>query len=296
MNPRVGEVTPTSDYKLKLVFTNGDDCSGLLDFGVLCCRLFGMKFIKYILIAVFLSSMTSCSYSGSESLVPQDEVEFAKNYLAQLQHRNFDEVEKYLNPQLKTPDVRRNLEKLAGYFPSEEPLAIELISSSTLTNDDSWGAILTFQYQFSDAWLVAHVVMEKRDGKIIVHTVHVEQKRDSLEKINAFNLSGKSVTHYFFLALTIIIPLFILYTVVLCARTPIEKAKWLWVVCILFGVAGITLNWTTGEMDGQILSIHLMGAGAIISNKYAPWFITVSFPLGAVLFLVRKKRMTSRTT
>ncbi len=38
MNPRVSEVTATDDYKLQLVFTNGEhgiyDCSGLLDFGV----------------------------------------------------------------------------------------------------------------------------------------------------------------------------------------------------------------------------------------------------------------------
>ncbi|HLC16895.1 MAG TPA: DUF2442 domain-containing protein [Thermodesulfovibrionia bacterium] len=38
MNPRIKEVTPTDDYKLHLVFTNGEkgiyDCSHLLDFGV----------------------------------------------------------------------------------------------------------------------------------------------------------------------------------------------------------------------------------------------------------------------
>lgn len=38
MNPRVKSVTPTDDYKLELVFTNGEegvyDCSHLLDFGV----------------------------------------------------------------------------------------------------------------------------------------------------------------------------------------------------------------------------------------------------------------------
>ena len=38
MNPRVKCVTPTDDYKLKLVFTNGEtgvfDCSHLLGFGV----------------------------------------------------------------------------------------------------------------------------------------------------------------------------------------------------------------------------------------------------------------------
>jgi hypothetical protein len=38
MNPRISEVLPTNDYKLALVFTNGErrlyDCSGLLNFGV----------------------------------------------------------------------------------------------------------------------------------------------------------------------------------------------------------------------------------------------------------------------
>ena len=38
MNPRIKEAIPMNDYKLKLVFTNGEqgtyDCSQLLDFGV----------------------------------------------------------------------------------------------------------------------------------------------------------------------------------------------------------------------------------------------------------------------
>ena len=38
MNPRIHAVIPTDDYKLKLVFTNGEagvyDCADLLDFGV----------------------------------------------------------------------------------------------------------------------------------------------------------------------------------------------------------------------------------------------------------------------
>ncbi len=38
MNPRITEVTPTENFKLKLVFSNGErgvyNCSGLLNFGV----------------------------------------------------------------------------------------------------------------------------------------------------------------------------------------------------------------------------------------------------------------------
>lgn len=38
MNPRVAEAVATDDYKIRVVFTNGEhglyDCSALLDFGV----------------------------------------------------------------------------------------------------------------------------------------------------------------------------------------------------------------------------------------------------------------------
>ena len=38
MNPRISKVVPANNYKLNLVFTNGEsgvyDCSDLLDFGV----------------------------------------------------------------------------------------------------------------------------------------------------------------------------------------------------------------------------------------------------------------------
>jgi hypothetical protein len=38
MNPRVVEVVPTEDYRLHLIFTNGEagdfDCLGLLEFGI----------------------------------------------------------------------------------------------------------------------------------------------------------------------------------------------------------------------------------------------------------------------
>ena len=38
MNPRVSKVTPTDDYKLHLLFSNGEeaiyDCTDLLDYGV----------------------------------------------------------------------------------------------------------------------------------------------------------------------------------------------------------------------------------------------------------------------
>jgi len=51
MNPRISEVAPADDYKLKLIFTNGEqgiyDCSSLLDFGVFK-ELGGRNYFKQV--------------------------------------------------------------------------------------------------------------------------------------------------------------------------------------------------------------------------------------------------------
>ena len=64
-----------------------------------------------------------------------------------------------------------------------------------------------------------------------------------------------------------------------------------WVIFILLGFVAITVNWTTGALAFQPLSFHVLGAGARAA-PFSPWFVTVSFPLGAVIFLWKWLRMS----
>lgn len=50
------------------------------------------------------------------------------------------------------------------------------------------------------------------------------------------------------------------------------------------------LSWTTGTIAFQTAAIHLLGAG-FTTTPYSPVFLTVSFPLGAVLFLLMRGRL-----
>lgn len=95
------------------------------------------------------------------------------------------------------------------------------------------------------------------------------------------------------LFLAILVPLFTLYALILCIRTKIEKKKWLWVIFVLAGIASFSVDWTTGQWRIVPLSFQLLGAGAS-APPYGPWVISVSLPLGAIIFLLKRKRLSEQ--
>jgi hypothetical protein len=103
--------------------------------------------------------------------------------------------------------------------------------------------------------LLANVATEKKEGGMTIIGFNITPSSDSLENINRFTLNCKSPLQYFTLLFAVVIPLSILYSLVKCAGTKIEKRKWLWIAFILFGIGQFALNWTTGQWGGKALAI-----------------------------------------
>jgi len=255
-----------------------------------------LRFPNALLAVSMLVPVWSCSYGTMlDKMVPKEEVEFAKRYLGDLKAGHFDEVESRLSPELRRPDTRARLQEAASQFPSGEPTSVVLIGSHVFQAPGRWSANLSFQYGFERGWIVANVAVARKEGGLVVSGVHVNRTPDSLERIHAFALESKGAVHYLFLAGAILVPSFLVVVLAMGLRTRDLRRKWLWASFILFGVAGVTINWTTGQIALQPLSIHLFGAGAVRSSPYSPWLVSVAFPLGAVVFLARRRRARDAT-
>ena len=110
-----------------------------------------------------------------------------------------------------------------------------------------------------------------------------------------FRLEGKSLLHYAVLGLVVALPIFTIYALVACFMTRMPGRKWAWALFILFGVGSVALNWTTGEWEFQPLRLQLLSASATAA-LYQPWVLSASFPLGAVIFLFRRRRLREPVT
>ena len=255
-----------------------------------------MQKIKATFLILLVFFLVACQNNLEKKFLPEQEIKFSKNYFELLKNKNFEEALKPLNKKLKEKnETKKLLTKIAELFPKEKAKKIDLVGSSTFilnTNDKKiWSANITFQYAYDNLWLINNILLSRiNDGKIIVNGVNVTPLHNSLENINKFSFLNKPFLNYLILFLAVLIPIFIIYTFIIFIRTPIKKHKWLWGFFILIGIIKFTLNWTTGYLHINLLSLNLLGSGFFYGNKFSPVFISIGLPIGAILFWLKKRK------
>ncbi len=251
-----------------------------------------MKPLYKIMVLVFLSLfMASCSYDEmNERLIPKEESDFAREYLSKLRAQDYEYVKSILSPELEPQVDNELLAKMAALFRPGDPISIKIIGSQVNVFNGQWQGNFSFEYEFESGWNLANTALRKVDGGYEVIGLNVYQTEASQKEINAFTLSSKSPIQYFVLFLAIVVPVFILFTLVVCIRTPIPRKKWMWIIFILLGVGAIQVNWTNGAYGIQLLSVHLFGASAASAGPAAPWVISASIPLGAFIFWLKRRK------
>lgn len=250
--------------------------------------------MRSIVVALLFSvlALTGCDQKAwLAKFIPEEEAAFAKSYLAQYQTRNFAAVEAQLDPSILNPETRATLRKIASLFPRTQPKDIQVIGAQTTIEDDIKEFNLTFQYEYPDRWLLANVVLQRHGKDLKIIGVHVSPLTDSLENIHRFSLDGKSALQYTILGLAIIVPIFIVITLIQCIKTPVARRKWAWILFILMGLCSFKINWTDGSLIFSLVSFQLLGAGFFRASTYAPLMLSVSIPLGAIMFQLKREKL-----
>ena len=70
------------------------------------------------------------------------------------------------------------------------------------------------------------------------------------------------------------------------------RKKWFWAAVCFLGIGRIAVNWTTGAIGFTPIWVGIPPAGAVMVPLYSPWFVYASFPIGAVIFLIRRSSLT----
>jgi hypothetical protein len=223
---------------------------------------------------------------------PEDEAT-AKQYVDHLRNRRFDEIEKVADASISGPNLRDVLMRMADMLPDREPDSVKLVGAHSLHEPSGFTKNLSFEYGFSGRWFLINVATREQAGKATIVGFNVYPQPAPLAEQHRFGLKGKTALQYAILALAAILPLLTLYALVVCVRTRMPGRKWPWVLFILAGVGKVAVNWTTGEWNVAPLSIQLFSAAAF-APVYGPWVVAVSFPLGALVFLLKRRSLAAR--
>jgi len=219
---------------------------------------------------------------------PAEDETVARDSVDLLRQHRLEQVEKVLDPSISDPNTKEQLNSMAEMFPAEEPKSVKVVGFGILHHQNTSIHNLTLEYEYEEKWLLADVSIKRGNVLPTITSFRVTPIANSLESINSFNFAQKSVSHYIILGLAIIGPIFCVYVLSVCLRTKCQRLKWLWAVFILFGVGRLAINWTTGEMALTPFAVHIPCASATEVPAYGPWVVSISLPLGAILFLLKK--------
>ncbi|MGA2002901.1 MAG: hypothetical protein ABSG70_05950 [Terriglobales bacterium] len=244
-------------------------------------------YLKLILVsvAVLLCGCDQSTVRGE--LAPHEDEAAARRYFDLLRHREFDEFEKDVDPGLQVV-FRGTLTEMAEGFPDQEPLSVKVVERSTGRLGDSELVYLALEYEFPRKWVLARITLRK-EGVAPILGLQVVPMDDSLEHRNRFTLAGKSQGQYAVLLLAAATGLLCSYASIICLR---NKLPWYWALISMVGLGQLAVNWTTGETSFSLGAISFPPAQASAS-AYGPWMISVTLPVGAVLFLMLRDRLRS---
>lgn len=255
-----------------------------------------MKKSLVITLLIFLSAvvLTGCNANVYlDRYVPGEADGIVRNFITDLRGGDFDAARAMVNPEFVTPELTDQLRGVHDRLKGSGPLSVRLVKYDNFYkhgfSSEIVRSFLFYELSLEDRWFEVQAVVDNDAGQRVVYGFLLEPKPASLAEINAFTLGGKSMRQYAILLLSVAVVLFILYTFILCLRSSMDQKK-SWLVVILVGVGSITVNWTTGEPGWGIMSMSFLGIEPLRDGLDGPWMLSVSLPIGAILFYLKWRR------
>jgi len=252
-----------------------------------------MKRLLTILVLTMLLTSCNSSYKISESEVSNEANVIAKTYIEKLLTGNIDYCFNNFDTQFQDEKLKRFLFEAYSFIKGKKLLSSSIISYKTTTIYNESKIInyeLCYEYEYNDFWIYFNFHIQQNNKEIKVLGLNIIPYKNSLHEVNKFTLMNKDLIHFFFLFMVIIIPLFIIFSIIYCFKTPLKR-KWLWILFMLFGIISFKLNWTTGDFELQLLNIRLLGAGFSRFGTVSPWILSFAVPVGAILFWIKKRKI-----
>ncbi|HTJ79721.1 MAG TPA: hypothetical protein VL357_12060 [Rariglobus sp.] len=255
--------------------------------------------MKKLLLLLSLVFLTGCNPSTLvEKIADKEKQRIALDYIHRLATDDPAMLVAELDLRVKSGSALASLTKLQAALPKEAPGVTNLVgyqvyySSDTGTRND-----LTYQLGYGSKWWLVHVAWrELAGGNRAIIALEARPLSKSLQEINAFSFKHARGRHFLFLGAAILVPLFILPTLLVCIKTKIRRRKWLWIIIVLVGVVQFSINWTTGEISFSPFSFLLFGASAMATSLYSPWIISFAIPAGAILFWIKRPKLMQSET
>lgn len=196
--------------------------------------------------------------------------------------------------EMQGPVVAEQIARLRALLPAGEPRASRTVSwQANFLDSGSARAEVIREYDYPGRTVQWQVALQ-RDTKTApwkVYGCHAQVATDEQLAAAGFTLHNKTPLHYAVLLAAVLAPLTCLIALALVVQAPKFRWKWAFALLCLIGLTRFSLNWQTGEALFQPINVTLLATGVTkVGGKFAPWVLSVSPPIGALIGLWRARK------
>jgi hypothetical protein len=252
-----------------------------------------------LLIAIGLHGCTvPTQLPVSEKAQPADT--FARDFIDKIIAGQVDSALSYVDPEVLNEEsitfitnASRNIhaEKVKTYRVVEQNYTY----AKALTGNTGERTIykLGYEYEFDRGNILFTTTIKEEDSRLSVIAFNGEFLQAPLAELTKFTFENKTPVQYVFLLVVILVPVFILTTLICMLLSKMtKKKKLIWAVIILAcSIIRFSINWGDGQMDFQLLNFNIQGFSFYKPTLYSAWILAFNVPVGAILFWIRRRSL-----
>jgi hypothetical protein len=195
-------------------------------------------------------------------------------------------------PRQLAPRIGAATEPMHDILP-KPPLEVSLVNANWTSAGGARRLDALYEVHGQSGWALVEARTQTFESKTQLTGIYVQPVPDEPRKLNAFNLKSAAAPQFGILmsmAVAIAVTIAALFRIWRSGRF---RRRWLWTIGALFGVTILRLNWSTGQLQFFPLQVQLFSASAIKTPIFAPWVLSVSIPLVAIIALLRRRSPAS---
>lgn len=244
--------------------------------------------VKLVCVALmFILGACSPSAVVEKQLTPQER-NTVRTAISDVVKGDTQDLYKRMPPQLAA-QLPAQMARMRQALPAA-PLDVALLDANWIV---AAGGPRSTQMQYSvhgaDGWAIVRAATVTEGSTTLLTTLYINRLPGDPASMNRFRLTGVGASQWLVLLAAVAAFVTTVAALVRIWRSNVFRRRWLWTVGTLFGVMAIRVNWTTGDWAFQPFYVQLFSAGAFKSPVYAPWIVSASLPLVAILALSKKR-------
>jgi hypothetical protein len=244
--------------------------------------------MRSLFIALFLIILTSCSPSKAlESGLRPQERAVIRGAIDDIARGDAASLAKKTPPEL-TPKLQPAFGKMQQMLPSP-PLEVTLTNANWTVGSADRSLHAVYEVHGRNGWALVEATAQTSGGRTLLTGIYIAPSAGNPRNLNGFSLAGADASRWTMLAAMLAAVAVTIAALVRIWRSGRFERPWLWTIGALIGITSLKMNWSTGQMSFQPISLQLFSASAMKQPIYAPWVMGVSVPLFAIIALFRRR-------